>query len=104
VAQRLARALESGKVDAVAALLSPNYLDAEGRNAAKVTEALSQALGAVGAVDLAPVSADDVMVIGGHIVANVRARLGRRGESATRIELVLEKAGRDWQISGLRTI
>ncbi len=116
VIRSFSQALESGKLEGIASLLSPNYKDASGRDAAHLQADLRKLVGSFSNLRIVPFSTDNLIVLGNRLVANIqvaweattKAHAGaapvQKSASST-VELILEKnpAGA-WAIAGIRVL
>ena len=86
-------------------MLSRSYKDAAGRSSSELQTQLKTVVGQA-KIDVAPVSADDVIMVGDHLVANLHATFHPAGgrSSHERFELVMEKSGGGWAISSVRSV
>ena len=112
VLTKFTQALETGRLEDAAGMLSPTYRDASGRNASQVMGDLRKLLGDVSGLKIVPFSTDDLLVIGDRLLANIQVawtadvKEGARSErksAAAHVELVLEKSKQGaWSISSVR--
>lgn len=111
---KFSQALEAGKLEDAATLLSPNYRDANGRDAARLKEDLKKLLANASGLKIVPFSTDNLIVLGDRLLANIQVAWQatvKEGKAAvsknasSQIELVLEKGPKGgWMISGIRAV
>jgi hypothetical protein len=112
VLTKFTQALETGRLEDAAGMLSPDYHDASGRNANQVMGDLRRLLGGVSGLKIVPFSTDDLLVIGSRLLANIQVAWtadvkegagSSRKTAAAHVELVLEKNKHGaWSISSVR--
>jgi ketosteroid isomerase-like protein len=114
VVRKFVRALETEKPDDAAALLSPTYKDAEGRDANGIKTLLRKMAAASSGLRIVPFSTQSLLQVGDHLVATLQVAwevnlkegaASVRKSANSQLEVVLEKDPHGgWKISGIRTL